>query len=72
MMELMDVSLLITLLRLKLNMMYYWGLCLILMWSVEIGSLMNGIFLFENLVDLIGRIGGLLGKFSFGLLVRSI
>lgn len=72
MMELMDVSLLIMLLRLKLNMMYYWGLCLILMWSVEIGSLMNGIFLSENLVDLIGRIGGLLGKFSFGLLVRSI
>lgn len=71
-MELMDVSLLIMLLRLKLNMMYYWGLCLILMWSVEIGSLMNGIFLSENLVDLIGRIGGLLGKFSFGLLVRSI
>lgn len=71
-MELMDVSLLIMLLRLKLNMMYYWGLRLILMWSVEIGSLMNGIFLSENLVDLIGRIGGLLGKFSFGLLVRSI
>lgn len=71
-MELIDVSLLITLLRLKLNMMYYWALRLILMWSVEIGSLMNGIFLSENLVDLIGRIGGLLGKFSFGLLVRSI
>ena len=72
MMELMDVSLSIMLLRLKLNMMYYWALRLILMWSVEIGSLMNGIFLSENLVDLIGKIGGLLGKFSFGLLVRSI